>query len=115
MDLKNDARVRAARCLGCSGKLRYRQQGFSFGAGYTCGDRFRHRVLMPEFPKAFGSYNFMIRREAFEAVGGFNASYRRASGEDNDLSYKIIRREGRIFFRRDACVDIIIRNPCSVI
>jgi glycosyltransferase involved in cell wall biosynthesis len=66
---------------------------------------FRHRVLMPEFPKAFGSYNVAIRREVFEAVGGFNAQYRRASGEDNDLSYKIIARGERIFFQRDACVD----------
>ncbi len=66
---------------------------------------FRHRVLMPDFPKAFGSYNVAIRREAFESAGGFNAQYRRASGEDNDLSYKIIARGGRIFFRRDACVD----------
>jgi glycosyltransferase involved in cell wall biosynthesis len=66
---------------------------------------FRHRVLMPQFPKFFGSYNFAIRREVFEAAGGFNAQYRRASGEDNDLSYKIIARGGRIFFRRDACVD----------
>ena len=66
---------------------------------------FRHRVLMPDFPKAFGSYNVAIRRAVFEAAGGFNAQYRTASGEDNDLSYKIIARGGRIFFRRDACVD----------
>jgi glycosyltransferase involved in cell wall biosynthesis len=66
---------------------------------------FRHRALMPEFPKAFGSYNVAIRRDAFEAEGGFNTQYRTASGEDNDLSYKIIARGGRIFFCRDACVD----------
>jgi GT2 family glycosyltransferase len=66
---------------------------------------FRHRTLMPDFPKAFGSYNVAIRRDAFEAVGGFNVQYRAASGEDNDLSYKIIARCGRIFFCRDACVD----------
>ena len=66
---------------------------------------FRHRVLMPEFPKAFGGYNVAILRSAFEVTGGFNTAYRRASGEDNDLSYKIISRGGRIFFRKDACVD----------
>jgi glycosyltransferase involved in cell wall biosynthesis len=66
---------------------------------------FRHRVLMPRSPRFFGSYNFSVRREVFEAAGGFNAEYRRASGEDNDLSYKIIAAGGRIAFRADACVD----------
>jgi cellulose synthase/poly-beta-1,6-N-acetylglucosamine synthase-like glycosyltransferase len=60
---------------------------------------------MPAFPKAFGSYNVAIRRAVFEAAGGFNTQYRRASGEDNDLSYRIIARGGRIFFRKDVCVD----------
>ncbi len=66
---------------------------------------FRHRVLMPLYPGAFGSYNFAVRRGMFEAVGGFNDRYRRASGEDNDLSYKIIANGGRILFLKDACVD----------
>ncbi|MFH0753590.1 MAG: glycosyltransferase [Candidatus Omnitrophota bacterium] len=66
---------------------------------------YRHRVLMPDYPKAFGSYNFAVRKEFFEAVGGFNPSYRRASGEDNDLSYKIIARGGRILFLKHALVD----------
>ncbi|NTV28536.1 MAG: glycosyltransferase [Candidatus Omnitrophica bacterium] len=67
--------------------------------------KFRHRCLMPEFPRAFGSYNFAIRRDVFELVGGFNAQYRRASGEDNDLSYKVIRNGWRIRFLKDALVD----------
>lgn len=66
---------------------------------------FRHHKLMPLYPKAFGSYNFAVRRGVFEAVGGFNDSYRRASGEDNDLSYKILAAGGRILFLKDACVD----------
>ncbi len=66
---------------------------------------FRHRVLMPEFPKAFGSYNFAVKKHIFEQVGGFDSSYRRASGEDNDLSYKIIAGGGRILFLKDALVD----------
>ncbi len=66
---------------------------------------FRHKNLMPEFPKFFGSYNFAVRREVFETAGGFNPAYRRASGEDNDLSYKIIACGGRILFLSDACVD----------
>lgn len=66
---------------------------------------FRHRFLMPEFPKFFGSYNFAIRRHVFESAGGFNEQYRRASGEDNDLSYRIMARGGRILFRRNITVD----------
>lgn len=67
--------------------------------------KYRHHRLMPEFPKAFGSYNFAIRHEVFDAVGGFNAAYRRASGEDNDLSYKVLQRGSRIRFLRSALVD----------
>ncbi len=66
---------------------------------------FRHHVLMPMYPGAFGSYNFAVRRPVFDAVGGFNDKYRRASGEDNDLSYKILATGGRILFLKDACVD----------
>lgn len=65
----------------------------------------RHNVLMPDYPNAFGSYNFCVRKNVFDAVGGFNTAYRRASGEDNDLSYKIIRLGSRIYFQRKALVD----------
>lgn len=65
----------------------------------------RHNHVMPDFPSAFGSYNFCIRKKVFEEVGGFDASYRRASGEDNDLSYKAIRTGQRIYFQRKALVD----------
>lgn len=66
---------------------------------------YRHRFLMPVYPKSFGSYNFCIRRKIFLEVGGFNVSYRRASGEDNDLSYKIIESGYQIFFEPKALVD----------
>lgn len=66
---------------------------------------FRHARLMPDFPKVFGSYNFCVKKEIFGGVGGFDVSYRNASGEDNDLSYKIGRAAGRIYFKRDALVD----------
>ena len=65
---------------------------------------YRHCCLMPDFPKSFGSYNFCTRRNVFESVGGFNTSYRNASGEDNDLSYKILRSGSRIYFSREALV-----------
>ena len=66
---------------------------------------FRHDHLLPDFPIVFGSYNFCIKKEVFDQVGGFSTSYRHASGEDNDLSYKIIHANWRIYFQRKALVD----------
>ncbi len=65
---------------------------------------YRHRVLVPDFPKVFGSYNFGVRRKVFADVGGFDATYRQASGEDNDLSYRIVKAGHQIFFARKALV-----------
>lgn len=65
----------------------------------------RHQNLMPDFPNSFGSYNFCVKKNVFDAVGGFNTDYRSASGEDNDLSYKIIQSGWRIYFQRKALVD----------
>jgi GT2 family glycosyltransferase len=65
---------------------------------------YRHQKRMPDYPKAFGSYNFCIRRTALEAVGGFDVCYRQASGEDNDLSYRLLKSGYRIFFCREARV-----------
>jgi glycosyltransferase involved in cell wall biosynthesis len=66
---------------------------------------YRHHLLMPKYPKAFGSYNFGIRKKVFDSVGGFNLSYRYASGEDNDLSYKILKAGYRIYFERASLVE----------
>jgi glycosyltransferase involved in cell wall biosynthesis len=63
----------------------------------------RHK-RMPPFVRAFGSYNVAIPRHVLQATGGFDSSYRRASGEDNDLSYKIIKQGYRIAFRPQAKV-----------
>jgi glycosyltransferase involved in cell wall biosynthesis len=65
----------------------------------------RHTHLMSDYPGAFGSYNFCIRKSVFDRVGGFDTGYRRASGEDNDLSYKITQSGARIYFQRQALVD----------
>lgn len=59
---------------------------------------FRHRRLMPAYPRSFGSYNVAIQSRVFDQVGGFEETYRHASGEDNDLSYKIRRAGYRIRF-----------------
>ncbi len=66
---------------------------------------FRHKHLMPDYPKSFGSYNVGIRKYIFEQLGGFNTTYRRASGEDNDLSYRLIKQGGVIYFERKALVN----------
>jgi len=63
----------------------------------------RHRK-MPPFVRAFGSYNVAIPRYILQTTGGFNPVYRRASGEDNDLSYRIIKEGWRIAFRAQAKV-----------
>ena len=65
---------------------------------------FRHRVLMPRYPKYFGSFNFCARRKVLEAVGGFDTDYRWASGEDNDLSYRIRNAGFKIYFETSALV-----------
>lgn len=67
---------------------------------------FRHHRLMPDEPKVLGSYNFGIRRHVFDMIGGFDESYRTASGEDNDLSYKLLLTDFyKIAFVREALVD----------
>jgi glycosyltransferase involved in cell wall biosynthesis len=63
----------------------------------------RHK-RMPPFVRAFGSYNVAIPRHVLQATGGFDPLYRRASGEDNDLSYRIIKKGWRIAFRPQAKV-----------
>jgi hypothetical protein len=59
---------------------------------------------MPGFIRAFGSYNLAIPRYVLRATGGFNPTYRQASGEDNDFSYRIIKEGWRIAFRPQAKV-----------
>ena len=51
-----------------------------------------------------GSYNLAVRREAFESVGGFDETYTMASGEDNDLSYRLGETGGKLRFAKDARV-----------
>lgn len=60
--------------------------------------RFRDRV---DF---LGSFNVAYRRAAFEAAGGFDESFARASGEDNDLAYRLHDNGGTLRFVADARV-----------
>lgn len=43
------------------------------------------------FIKFAGTYNLAVRESLFAEINGFDESYRRASGEDNDLCYRILR------------------------
>ena len=51
-----------------------------------------------------GSHNVALKREVLEKTGGFDESYRRASGEDNDLSYRVQKQGFKIAFAPDALV-----------
>jgi len=54
--------------------------------------RFRDRV------DYLGSFNVAYRREAFEAAEGFDESFAQASGEDNDLAYRLHDNGGTLRF-----------------
>jgi len=60
---------------------------------------------MPEYVDFLGSFNVAYRRDVLEEVGGFDTSYQSASGEDNDLAYRVARRGYRLVFTRDAKVS----------
>jgi GT2 family glycosyltransferase len=51
-----------------------------------------------------GSFNMAYRKEVFQAVGGFDESFTMASGEDNDLAYRLRQRGCRLRFVADARV-----------
>lgn len=65
--------------------------------------KYRHS-LMPEFVRSFGSYNFAIKKEVLEKVGGFNQAYTVPSGEDNDLAYQILHAGFKIYFKKSVLV-----------
>ncbi len=63
----------------------------------------RHSA-MPYKVRFLGSYNLSVKKSVLEEVGGFQEGYRKASGEDNDLSYKILKRGYKILFDSRALV-----------
>jgi glycosyltransferase involved in cell wall biosynthesis len=63
----------------------------------------RH-LRMPRFVRFLGSYNLSGRKSVLEITGGFREDYRKASGEDNDLSYRILKQGYKIAFDREALV-----------
>lgn len=73
-------------------------------------DKFVHHEIkcrhsmMPEFVNSFGTYNVLIKRSVMEELNGFDSLYWHASGEDSDLSYRIIKAGHRIYFEKKALV-----------
>ncbi len=51
-----------------------------------------------------GSFNVAYRKEVFEAVGGFDETFTMASGEDNDLAYRIYDKGYKLRFVPEARV-----------
>ena len=63
----------------------------------------RHARMGKEV-RFLGSFSLAVPRRVLEETGGFDESYRRASGEDNDLSYRIRKSGRRLLFDPEARV-----------
>ena len=63
----------------------------------------RH-LEMPRYVNYLGSFNLSYRRTVLEEVNGFDESYLRASGEDNDLAYRVMKHGYKLVFTRNAKV-----------
>jgi len=58
---------------------------------------YRH-ARMPTQAVFLGSYNASFRKDVLERAGGFDETYAMASGEDNDLSYRVIQLGYQLIF-----------------
>ena len=56
---------------------------------------------MPEKVDYLGAFNLSYRKSVLEDVDGFDESYRMASGEDNDIAYRILKRGYHLIFDKD--------------
>jgi glycosyltransferase involved in cell wall biosynthesis len=65
----------------------------------------RHDRMGAGAVRALGSYSLALRREVFDRVGGFDESYRRASGEDTALSYRLLEAGLELRFVPEALVE----------
>ena len=65
--------------------------------------RERH-LRMPKVVNYLGSFNLSYRGKVLAEVGGFDESFTHASGEDNDLSYRVINNGYTLLFNENAKV-----------
>lgn len=65
--------------------------------------RQRH-LQMPRQVNYLGSFNVSYRRDVLEQAEGFDEGFRRASAEDNDLSYQVLKLGYTLLFDPDNCV-----------
>lgn len=63
----------------------------------------RHK-RMPRFVDYLGGFNCAYRKDVFQKADGFDESFIEASGEDNDLSYRIFDMGYRLVFEPKAVV-----------
>ncbi|MFC1667265.1 glycosyltransferase [Candidatus Omnitrophota bacterium] len=69
-----------------------------------CEIKYRHSMRL-EYVNSFGTYNVLVKRSVFENLKGFDPLYFNASGEDSDLSYRIIKSGYKIYFAKGALVS----------
>jgi glycosyltransferase involved in cell wall biosynthesis len=60
----------------------------------------RH-LKSPREVNYLGGFNVSYRRNVLKEVGGFNESYPDASGEDNELAYKIVKKGYKLIFDKN--------------
>lgn len=60
----------------------------------------RH-LKMPKEVNYLGAFNVSYRRSILEEVGGFNESYSDASGEDNDIAYRVVKKGYTLIFDKN--------------
>ncbi|MBI5186294.1 MAG: glycosyltransferase [Nitrospinae bacterium] len=65
--------------------------------------KIRHEA-QPKFVNYLGSFNLSYKKSVLEEVGGFNEEYKRASGEDNDLAYRVSKKGYKLSFAQDSAV-----------
>lgn len=64
---------------------------------------YRHSK-MGRYINAVGTYSTAFRKAALEEVGGFDESFKMASGEDTDISFKIIKAGYKLVYEPEAIV-----------
>ncbi len=58
----------------------------------------RHSNIRGKITDSVGTYSFSIKKETFKEMDGFDTSYKTASGEDFDFSYKLSNNNYKIYF-----------------